>query len=199
MKGTSDQGFKDYLTVYDSRFAKRVATPTEETTTRENKLGKEIHEVYYDFVEGIIKKIDKKETEYGWNLILEIDDVDEKNEVSITFYNSATRTILNKLCNVDFSKPAHLMVGKNDSGYTWFSIKQDGETVQNKYGKEDVPAAQKIKVKGKDTWQFDDQLDFLWTKAIKAFNDFQNTKDEDPDIDLGPAPVNEAAEDDLPF
>lgn len=170
MKGTTEsQGFTDYLSVYNGRFVKRVKEPTAETTTRETKSGKTVHELSYDFVIGVITNVEKRDSDYGFNLHLLLVDADEKNDVTIKFYDSATRIILNKLSNVDFTKPVKLMVGKNDEGRTWFTIKQAGrgfekDIVPNAYTREDIPDAKKIKVQGKEVWNFDEQADFLWEK-----------------------------------
>lgn len=170
MKGTSEsQVFTDYLSVYNGKFAKRIKEPTADSHTRETKSGKTVHEVYYDYVSGVITQIEKRDSDYGFNLHILLVDADEKNDVTIKFYDSATRTILNKLPNVDLSKPVKLMVGKNDEGRTWYSIKQAGrgferDIVPNAYTREDIPDAKKLKVQGKEVWNFDEQADFLWEK-----------------------------------
>jgi hypothetical protein len=173
MKGTTfqdrSQNFTCYLSVVDGKFAERVKEPSDKTTTRVTKSLKEVHEIYYGSVPGLVSGVEKVDGEYGFQLVIKINDVDEKNQVQVSFYDMAVRTILNKLINVDFSEPITLLVGKNDKGYTWFSVKQAGkgyekDIVPNAFAKEDFPAPEQVVLQGKPTWVYDGQTDFIWDK-----------------------------------
>lgn len=209
MKGTTSHGgFTTYLSVINGKFAERVKSPTDETTTRTTKNGKEVYELYYDYVSGVITGIEKKDSEFGFQLVIDINDADEKNQLTISFYDRAVRTILNKLVNTDFSAPVTLLVGKNDEGYTWFSVKQPGkgyekDIVPGAFTKEQLPEPQKVRVAGKETWVYDGQTDFIWDELKKKVS-FEKpahaakSTDDDWDFPAEPhKPKNDS--DDLPF
>jgi hypothetical protein len=194
MKGTTSQGgFTTYLSVINGKFAERVKEPTEKTTARTTKNGKEVYELYHDFVSGTIAGVEKIDSEFGFQFVIDINDVDEKNKVTVSFYDRAVRTILNKLVNTDFSEPITLLVGKNDAGYTWFSVKQAGkgyekDIVPNAFAKEDLPAPQEVVIQGKQTWLYDGQTDFIWDKLREKLKSAPVT-----------APTPAAANDDWDF
>lgn len=208
MKGTTEsQGFTDYLSVFNGKFAKRVKEPTADSNTRETKSGKTVHEVYYSYVGGILQTAEKRDSDYGFNLHLLLVDADEKNDVTIKFYDSATRTILNKLSNVDLSMPVRIEVFKTSEGYTKFTVKQAGrgfekDIVPNAYTREDIPDAKKMKVQGKDVWNFDEQADFLWEKFQSKAPVPAPAAPAKKELDLEPwdAPTTPTdGTDDLPF
>lgn len=208
-KGKSAQGgYTDYLTVYDGKFAMQVSEPTDESVTRQNKVGKTVHEVFYDYVDGTITNVEKKESEFEVggrkfktvDLILDIREADENNQVTLRFYDRATRTVLNKLMNVDFSEPIKLMVGKNKEGHTWFSIKQTGkgyerDIVPNRFVKEDLPEPVMTRIQGNDTWVYDGQTDFIWDKLKETLASKPVSQPAAPE----PSDEDEAGSDGLPF
>lgn len=196
MKGTTSHGgFTSYVSVINGMFAERVKEPNEKTTTRTNKNGKEVYELYHDYISGTIAGIEKVDSEYGFQLVIDINDADEKNKITVSFYDRAVRTILNKLVNTDFSSPVTLLVGKNDEGHTWFTVKQPGkgyekDIVPNAFTNEQLPKPQQVRVQGKDTWLYDPLTDFIWDELKKKVS-FEKP--------AAPAPAAKKADDDWDF
>src|SRR5690606_20191906 len=79
-----------------------------ELKTRKNQKGKNegktVWYVGFDYVEGLIKEVTLKPGEYGSQLVLKLQDVDEMYVLSMNIDSSAASSFLMKMENLDLSK-----------------------------------------------------------------------------------------------
>lgn len=164
-----------FLTINaDGKFVQSFKTAQEGTVSRENKNKKIVHEKFFDFVTGYIKGLTVEEhKDFGkqWRIRMTKDD----NAVIITlgYASNYAKPFLKMLPNIDLSKEVELQPSakvENDQKSTSLFIKQDGKLVQYAFKNGDgsgMPDRKLIKVKGKDQWDYSDQLEFLHEQANK--------------------------------
>lgn len=157
-----------YLTIYNGKLCKRVPQPTKTSQTRVNKQGKTVHEEFYKGWKGRITAIEVREhKEYGkfWNVTLTDEDGDVI--IQMNYSSSFSQAFLKTLPNIDLKgdivfTPSVKMEG--DKKKSTVFINQHGKSVKWYYTKEDnkgLPKLKKIKVKGKESWDDSDILEFL--------------------------------------
>ena len=155
-----------FLTISNGKLVRQVKEKSENSVSRVNKMGREVHELFYDSLTGILKDIGKKESEYGsfWKIILESDG--KLYQVEFNYSGGYATSFLKALPNVDLSKPftiAPKLTIEGDKKKSVMFINQNGGvkhyfTRDNPNG---LPDLSKIKVKGKDTWDDSDRMEFL--------------------------------------
>jgi hypothetical protein len=129
----------------------------------------------YKSVEGFIKKIDYRESEYegvkfnSWKIHI----VDDQGKLGILdlLLNSNPGTRFMKLAeNLDFTKPVEFSAWhdtKDDK--TAFVVKQNGHSVSQKYTRENPNGCPEPVQRGRQgKWDFTDQEDFLYDRMVNA-------------------------------
>lgn len=157
-----------FLTISNGKICKRVQSPTAISKERVNKNGKTVHEEYYKGWKGHITAIAVREhQEFGkfWNVTL----TDEQGDAILQMnYSSGYATAFLKLLpNVDLSSDVVITPNlkiEGDKKKTSLFITQHGIALKHFYTRDNpngLPELKKIKVKGKETWDDSDMVEFL--------------------------------------
>lgn len=202
---------KTFLKIFGGKIvqesSKKFAT-NEELKERENKNKSTVYYVEYDSLTGLIVGADIRDVEaLGADFLeLEIVDVVERYKLSMPINSRFAQTFMQRMLALDLSKPVEIVPysfeskeGKKISGLNLF---QDGEKVAPLYTKENpngMPEAKQIR-KGKEmTWDFTEQLNFLYDEfekfkkglpevvpeqAVAKTNTFEIADDDDAFDDL---------------
>jgi hypothetical protein len=156
-----------FLAIANGKIVRQFKQATDKSTTRINKMGREVHEEFYDSLTGILKDVSTKESEYGkfWVVKMESDGVLYQIEMNYSggYAASFLKTIPNADLTKEFTitpkltiegdkKKSVMFLNQMGSGLKWFF------TRDNPNG---MPELAKIKVKGKDTWDDSDRMEFL--------------------------------------
>ncbi len=201
-----------YITILNGKFAQRVEKDTEGAVTRTNKLGKEVSEKFYDTLSGKLTGINVKDGDYGKSWVFHFDDEGEQFHLQLSYSNSYATNLLKMLPNLDLTKPFKLAPSqKIVDGKTQSSlfINQDNTPIKHAFTKDNpngLPDLKKIKVKGKDTWDDSDRLEFLLemvnTKILPQLNQSPISATPEPEKKDGAvATIEDIAADgeDVPF
>lgn len=160
-----------YITIYDGKFCVRVPEGTEGAVTRTNKIGKVVHELFYDSCTGKLVNIRVKDSnDYGktWEFVLLDEETNDEFILQLSYSNSYATALLKMLPNIDLTKaftlsPSQKIVeGKTQSS---LFVNQDKQPIKHHYTKDvpnGLPPMTKIMVKGKETWDDTDRLAFLF-------------------------------------
>jgi hypothetical protein len=213
--GTNENG--KYISIVGGRFCIRVSEGTEGAISRVNKIGKTVHEKYYDNFTGKlvgIKVTDKGTYEKQW--VFSFQDNGEVYNLQLGYSSSFAKNIIKMLPNADLSKEMKVTpVQKIEADGTKKSsifINQDGVALKHAYTKDapnGLPQMTQVTVKGEKIWDDTDQMIFLAkmvndtiipklggavvtpaTKGNNAVDDFDKAVDE----------IIDSAEDDsVPF
>lgn len=157
-----------YLTISNGKICKSVLKPSETSVTRVNKNGKTVHEEFYKGWKGRITGIAVREhPEFGkfWNVT--ISDQDGEAIIQMNYSSGYSAAFLKTLPNIDLSSDVVFtpsMKLEGDKKKTTVFISQHGKPVKWFYTKDDpngIPELQKVKVKGKITYDDSDIMEFL--------------------------------------
>lgn len=173
-----------YFSFSRGQFTRRVDENTKGAISRKLEMGpnegKTIYEVKVDQITGQLIDCKIKNGNYGkeFQLIFDVTEDEHSPEFyALDFkFNSSGKTLLKRLPNIDLSQDLALVC------YTIDDVKKKGEPVKNYYavpyqgeiskaGKvqpaytretpNGFPELKQIKVKGKNTWDDSDQLEFM--------------------------------------
>jgi hypothetical protein len=164
-KGTS----AIYLAIVSGKIAQRKKEPSSTTTTRTTDEGKIIHEEIYSSVEGMITDIGFKDGDYGKQLLVTIESDGDKAILQMPFSSGTASSFIKALPNVDLTKPVKLspkMEEKDGKKKTVLFVNQDGKAAKWFWTKDnpgELPPMKKIKIKGKESWDDSDQLEYFET------------------------------------
>jgi hypothetical protein len=192
-----NEGRKIFLNISDGKIVRQHQNPIEGTTvTRTNKNDKVVHEEFFSAITGTMTAIKSKETPFGMVWEVTLTDDGEEFVLSFNYSSRYANNFFRAIPNVDLSKKFSInpwnMKDKNDPSkkVIGLSLYQDKNKVEFAFTKEKpngLPELVKRKVKGKDTWDDSEQLDFF-EKLIK-----------DQIIpQLGKAPVATIADEEVP-
>lgn len=131
-----------------------------------------------DRFSGRLKKVVAKESEFkrGGVVVetkdivqLYVEDGDETYLVEFT-YRLATRRLFTRLANLKTFDNLEISYWRDDGGYDSFSLRQNGEIVQPKFAKEELPQPKEVtvnKVKMRDN----SELDAFLKAELELIND----------------------------
>jgi hypothetical protein len=165
-----------FLTITDGKICRRVSAPTATSVERVNKLGNTVHEEFYSGWEGIITNITTKETDYGKNWEVTLQDDDSTAVLSFGYSSGYAAAFLKTLPNVDLSKSVSLspkLQTIGDKKKATIFVSQNGQALKWAYTKDNrngLPDLKQIKVKGKITWDDSDMMEFLENMVKDLFN-----------------------------
>ena len=182
-KATQESAVK-YWNFSKGQFTRRVSENHKGATPRVLEqgpnTGKTIHEIFMDQVTGQIVEIKVREGDYGksFQILIDVTEDEQSPEFfAVDFrFNSTGKSLLKKLPNIDLTKDVALVGyaidGTNSKGEAvtnYYAVPYQGEIskagkVLPAYTMEEpngYPEMKKIKVKGKNTWDDTDQLEFL--------------------------------------
>jgi hypothetical protein len=159
-----DYNNSTFYSISDGRICTQHKQPVPGSIERVNKNGKIVHETFHDALKGKITNIYTKDSDYGKFWYVELNG----NEVLQFQYSSGyANSFLRALPNVDLTSevilaPKLTIEGDKKKGSLF--INQHGKALKWAYTKDEpngIPDLKKIKVKGKETWDSSDIMDFL--------------------------------------
>ena len=173
-----------YWSFTKGQFTRRVSENHKGATPRVLEqgpnTGKTIYEVFVDTITGQIVEMKVREGDYGksFQILIDVTEDDLNPEFfAVDFrFNSTGKSLLKKLPNIDLSKDVALVGyaidGTNSKGEAvknYYAVPYQGEIskagkVLPAYTKEEpngYPEMVQKKVRGKNTWDDTDQLEFL--------------------------------------
>lgn len=156
-----------YLSIQSGKIAHRIAEPTQTSKSRTLDSGKVVHEELFDSLEGTITNITFKDGDYGTQLLIAIDNDGERATLQMPLSSSPAMGFLKALPNVEVTKAVKLspkMEEKDGKRKTSLFLSQGGQGVKWYWTKDnpgELPTLKKVKIKGKETWDDSDQIEFL--------------------------------------
>lgn len=156
-----------YLSITDGKISRRVKEATATSVARTTKENKLVHEELYPAWKGRITNITTKENDYGKQWLVTITDEDGDAVLQMPYSSGYANAFLCTLPNVNFNdevvivpkltkdgdkKKTTLFINQYGSGLKWFFTKDDPQG---------LPGLKKLKVKGKETWDDSDKMEFL--------------------------------------
>ena len=156
-----------FLSITNGKLVRQFKQPTDKSVKRTNKMGREVHEEFYDSLTGYISDIKTKESEYGkfWVVILKDDKYTYFLEMK--YSSGYAVSFLKALPNVSFSNVVTLtpkLTIDGDKKSSVLFINQNGPAIKHFFTKDNpngMPPLEKIKVKGVDTWDDTKRMEFL--------------------------------------
>lgn len=158
-----------YITILGGKFCQRVQPSVEGSVERVNKLGKVVHEKFYDSFQGFLKDIKVTESkQYGKSWVFDFQDEGEVYHLQLSYSNSFATALLKMLPNIDVTKKMKVspsvkeIDGKNKSS---LFISQDGVNIKHAFTMDNpngLPQMAQKKVKGQDVWDDTDRIEFLY-------------------------------------
>lgn len=164
-----------YLSIQSGKIAQRIADPSSTSKSRTLESGKVIHEELYDTLEGRITGIQFKDGDYGQQLIISLENEGDVAHLQMPLSSSPASGFLKALPNVQptaLVKFKPKMEEKDGKRKTSLFLSQGGQGVKWYWTKDnpgELPTMKKIKVKGKETWDDSDQIDYLKAYVTDTF------------------------------
>lgn len=156
-----------YLQVSKGKLVRQFQNATEKSVQRVNKNGKLVHEEFYDSLTANLKDIKVKDSEFGRFWTLTFNDGQMNYLLDLNFSGGYAISFLKALPNADVSAPMTIVPKYTEDGDKKSSvlfINQNGKGLKHFWTKDnpgDLPNLQKIKIKGKESWDDSDRLEFL--------------------------------------
>lgn len=156
-----------FLGIANGKIVRQFKEKTEKSISRVNKMGREVHEEFYDSLSGILKDVSTKESDYGKFWVVKMESEGKLYQIEMNYSGGYAASFLKTIPNADLNKEftltpkltiegdkkkSVLFINQMGSGLKWFF------TRDNPNG---MPDLAKIKVKGKDTWDDSDRMEFL--------------------------------------
>ena len=171
----SQGGSKVFLSISNGKLVRSYKEKVEGSVSRVNKAGREVHEMFYDSLEGIIKSVDTKDGDYGKFLVVNVESNGVNYQLEMNYSSGYSASFLKTLPNVKLSdivtitpkltiegdkKKSVIFLNQGRVGIKWFFTKD------NPNG---MPDLTKVKIKGKETWDDSDRMEFLENYAKSLF------------------------------
>lgn len=158
----------NFITILGGKFCQRVPAGTPGATERVNKVGKTVHEKFYDSFTGKLVGIKTQDGEYGKSWVFSFKDGGEIYNLQLSYSNSFATAFLKMLPNVDLSKEMKVSpstkIGDDGKNKSSLFINQDGVALKHAYTRENpngMPDMEQITVKGTQVWDDTKRLEFL--------------------------------------
>ena len=184
-----------FYSITDGRICRTFKAATAKSIERVNKMGKIVHEEFMDGLSGRITEIKTKDhPDYGKFWLITLTDGDWSGVVQIKYSSGYASAFLKMLPNVDLSKDVTIvpkMTIDGDKKKASLFIMQEGVPLKHFYTKDNpngLPQMKKIKVKGKETWDDTDMMEFLekmvFTEVVPKLNGAASSDESDDIKDL---------------
>lgn len=170
----SNQPSGVFLSISNGKLVRQFKEATVKSVARINKVGKEVHEEFYDSLSGYIVDVKTKESDYGKFWVISVKDDSKTYFLEMKYSSGYAVSFLKALPNVDLSQVVTLTPKLNIDGEKKNSvlfINQNNTPIKHYWNKEnpkDLPQLKKIKVKGVDTWDDTDRMEYL-ENCVKDF------------------------------
>lgn len=170
--GQSNTGI--FYGISNGKIVRQFQSKTARSVERTNKNGKQVHEEFYDYLDGIITGITTKDhTDYGKFWVITLKDGEQDQILQFNYSSGYANGFLKALPNVDLTSKVKLSPSaKTEDGKTKTTlfINQHGKAIKWFYTKETpngIPELRQQKVKGKIVWDDSDIMEFL-EKMVKT-------------------------------
>jgi hypothetical protein len=156
-----------FLQIANGKIVRQVKTKQENSVSRVNKLGREVHELFYDSITGVISDVTTRESEYGKSWVVSIKSEGKLYKLEFNYSSGYATTFLKALPNVDFTGTVTLspkLIIDGDKKKSVLFISQEGKGLKHFFTKDNpngMPDLKKIKIKGKESWDDSDRMEFL--------------------------------------
>jgi hypothetical protein len=163
-----------FLSVADGNLVRSYKVANDNTIERVTKTGKLVFEEKYKDLTGIITSIETKENDFGKQWAVTFMDGSDKYVVNMPFSSRYAASFLKALPNIDGNKVVKFMpwsmtdkqdASKKITGITMYQNDGNGFVkilpAFTKEAPNGLPQMKKIKVKGKETWDDSDMMEFL--------------------------------------
>jgi len=158
----------------------------ERTLEKGANAGKVVKELQYTGIEGVVKKAYVDESEFGANYITElVDDEGSSFKLQIPLDSQFFGQYAKRMPNINKTDPLFLGLGYDRERERHFLYaKQLGQNVPMKFTKDEpngMPAPTQKEVKGKKVWDWEEQENFLYERAMD-FANFDIVCEETDDV-----------------
>jgi len=176
---------KKYVTINNNDFTIRCNENVEGATCRKLKKGpnegKEVFELRYSELSGIITSMKEVKKDFGDFIEVTIKD-QEDFILQIPWSDFTVRdALIKRLPNLNPGKVVVFKVWENkENGRTAFAIQQDDEWIKYAYTKDNpngMPQPEKTNVRGVDKWDFTNVENFLYDEFQKHSKKFNQVLD----------------------
>jgi len=156
-----------FLQIANGKIVRQVKSAQEGSVSRVNKLGREVHELFYDSITGVITDVITRESEYGKSWVISIKSEGKLYKLEFNYSSGYATTFLKALPNVSFGDVVTLspkLIIDGDKKKSVLFISQDGKGLKHFFTKDNpngLPDLKKIKIKGKESWDDSDRMEFL--------------------------------------
>ncbi len=156
-----------FLSITNGKLVRQFPSATEKSVSRVNKMGREVHEEFYDSLSGWLSDIKTKESEYGKFWVVTLKDEDSYYNLEMKYSSGYATSFLKALPNADLSNvitlsPKLMVDGDKKQSVLFISQNQKGlKHYWTKDNPRDMPPMVKKKVKGVDIWDDTDRMEYL--------------------------------------
>jgi hypothetical protein len=171
----SQGGSKVFLSISNGKLVRSFKEKTEGAVSRINKAGREVFEMFYDSLEGTITGVGTKESDYGKFLVVQVESNGVNYQLEMNFSSGYSASFLKTLPNVKLSDRVQItpkLTIEGDKKKSVCFLNQNGSGLKWAFTRENpngMPDLVRIKVKGKDTWDDSDRMEFLENNAKNLF------------------------------
>lgn len=123
---------------FEGQFEIQVNADAPGARARVNKSGKTVHGVLTKTIYGFIISAQKTETAYGAALDIVLEDVNGQSELflRLVFDSALAAGFLNRVANVDFSRPVFFDIAKKEARAVLFMRYADNQPIPYAYTRE---------------------------------------------------------------
>jgi hypothetical protein len=156
-----------FLAISNGKIVRQFKEKTDKSVSRINKMSREVHEEFYDSLTGCLKDVTTKESEYGKFWVIKLEAEGKLYQIEFNYSGGYATSFLKALPNVDLTKMFTLapkLTIDGDKKKSVLFINQNGGGIKHYFTRDNpngMPDLNKIKVKGKDTWDDSDRMEFL--------------------------------------
>ena len=156
-----------FLSITNGKLVRQFKQPTDKSVSRVNKMGREVHEEFYDSLSGYITDIKTKESDYGKFWVVSVKDQEFTYFIELKYSSGYAVSFLKALPNVSFSNVVTLtpkLTIDGDKKSSVLFINQNGVGLKhywNKANPGELPQLKQIKVKGVTTWDDTERMEYL--------------------------------------
>lgn len=206
-----NQSNKIYLSVSNGKIVRKVAEGTAGAEPFTKADGQIIWQQRFSYVNGYLKGISIKKGSYNGSetkdFVFDLEDTGESYTLQVQYDSKNAVSIIKAICNpiIDFSKPITITpwmkivdakkkmscyIKQGETDIPWYFTKD------NTHG---MPELVQVKIKGKDTWDNYDQMQFLEKFMEENVKPKLKTNHTHIAIDNEPEFSADEEIDDLPF
>jgi hypothetical protein len=156
-----------FLSITNGKLVRQFSSPTDKSVSRVNKMGREVHEEFYDSLSGWLTEIKTKESEYGKSWVLVLKDEQGSYNLEMKYSSGYATSFLKAIPNATLSEVITLspkLIVDGDKKQSVLFISQNGKGLKHFWTKDnprDLPPMVKKKVRGVDIWDDTERMDYL--------------------------------------